>query len=91
MAAWNYSPWLAVPAVLSVILTAGYLLWTWQRVYLGTNPQTAAFPEVTPREAAVLVPFAVLAILLGVLPGLVLNWMEPSVGGWVENMAALKP
>src|SRR5947208_13068016 len=90
MAAWNFSPALAVPAVLSVVLTAGYLLWAWQRVYFGTNPQTKAFPELSLREAAVLAPFAVLAILLGVWPGLVLNWVEPSLAGWVENMAALK-
>ena len=90
MAAWNYSPALAIPAVLSVVLTAGYLLWAWQRVYFGTNPATASFPELTPREAAVLVPFAVLAIVLGVWPSLLTNWMEPSVAGWIENMAALK-
>ena len=40
LSAWNYSPGLAVPAILTTILTAGYLLWTWQRVYLGTNPAT---------------------------------------------------
>ena len=39
-----------------------------------------------------LLPFAVLAIALGVLPGMLLfNWMDPSVSGWVENMAVLKP
>jgi NADH-quinone oxidoreductase subunit M len=92
VAAWNFSPALAIPAVLSVILTAGYLLWTWQRVYLGTNPDTKSFPDLTPREAACLLPFAVLAIALGVLPGMLLfNWMDPSVSGWVENMAPLKP
>jgi NADH-quinone oxidoreductase subunit M len=92
IAAWNFSPALAIPAVLSVILTAGYLLWTWQRVYLGTNPDTKNFPELTPREAMCLLPFAVLAIALGVLPGLLLfNWMDPSVSGWVENLAPLKP
>ncbi|HJZ55872.1 MAG TPA: NADH-quinone oxidoreductase subunit M [Gemmataceae bacterium] len=91
VAAWNFSPALAIPAILSVILTAAYLLWAWQRVYFGTNPATKAFPELTPREAGVLVPFAVLAILLGVWPSLVLNWVEPSIAGWVENMAALKP
>ena len=92
LAAWNFSPALAITAVLSVILTAGYLLWTWQRVYLGTNPETQKFPELTPREAVVLLPFALLAIALGVLPGLLLfNWMDPSVSGWIENMAALKP
>ncbi|MDB5306154.1 MAG: ndhD1 [Gemmataceae bacterium] len=91
MAAWSYSPALAVPAVLSVILTAGYLLWAWQRVYFGTNPGTKTFPDLSPREAAVLIPFALLAIALGVWPNLVMSWMEPSVGGWVANMAALKP
>ena len=92
LAAWNFAPELAIPAVLSVILTAGYLLWTWQRVYLGTNPATKDFPELTPREAVCLLPFAVLAILLGVLPGMLLfNWMDPSVSGWIENMAPLKP
>ena len=29
--------------------------------------------------------------LLGVWPALLLNWVDPSVGGWVENLAALKP
>ena len=76
----------------SVILTAAYLLWTWQRVYLGTNPATKDYPELTPREAVCLVPFALFAIALGVLPGVLLfNWMDPSVAGWVENMAPLKP
>jgi NADH-quinone oxidoreductase subunit M len=92
ISAWNYAPELAIPAVLSVILTASYLLWTWQRVYLGTNQATQSFPELTPREAVCLLPFAVLAVLLGVMPSIMLfNWMDPSVSGWIENMAPLKP
>jgi NADH-quinone oxidoreductase subunit M len=92
VAAWNFSPALAVPAVLSVVLTAAYLLWTWQRVYLGTNAETKSFPDLTPREAVCLLPFVVLAIALGVLPGMLLfNWVDPAVSGWVENLAPLKP
>lgn len=91
MAAWNFAPNLAIPAVLSVILTAAYLLWAWQRVYFGTNPATAGFPDLSPREASVLVTFALFAILLGVWPSLLTNWMEPSVAGWIENMSVLKP
>ncbi len=91
VAAWNFSPALAVPAILSVILTAGYLLWTWQRVYLGTNEQTQAYPDLSPREAAVLFPFVVLAIVLGIFPqAILLNWIDPSVAGWVANLAVLK-
>jgi NADH-quinone oxidoreductase subunit M len=91
MAAWSFSPALAIPAVLSVILTAAYLLWTWQRVFLGTNPATQSFPDVSPREAACLLPFVVLAFLLGILPQtLIFNWVDPAVSGWVANLAVLK-
>ncbi len=90
-AAWYFSPALAVPAILATILTAGYLLWTWQRVFLGTNPATRGYPEVSVREFVVLLPFVLLSIALGVLPGvLVFQWMEPSVQGWVDVMSRLK-
>jgi NADH-quinone oxidoreductase subunit M len=90
-ATWDYSFVLAIPAVLSVVLTAGYLLWTWKRVYLGTNQSTGSFPDLSPREAACLIPFVVLAFLLGVIPQTVIfNWVEPSIKGWIANMSALK-
>jgi len=89
---WNYHPGLAIPAILATVVTAGYLLWTWQRVYLGVNPATASYPDVTAREAVVLGSFCLLAIALGVLPQtLVLSWMEPSVTAQVEALARLKP
>lgn len=90
MAAWHFSPVLASCAILSVILTAAYLLWTWQRVFLGTNPATAGYPDLSIREACVLIPFAAAAILLGVWPSLLLKWMDPSIAGWVSNLAVLK-
>jgi NADH-quinone oxidoreductase subunit M len=88
---WNFHPGLAIPAILATVLTAGYLLWTWQRVFLGVNPATADYPELSAREAVVLIVFCLLAIALGVLPQtLVLSWMEPSVTGQVEALARLK-
>lgn len=89
---WNFHPGLAVPAILATVFTAGYLLWTWQRVYLGVNPATSAYPDLTAREAVVLASFCFLAIALGVMPQtLVLSWMEPSVTGQVEALARLRP
>jgi NADH-quinone oxidoreductase subunit M len=90
LAAWNYSPALAVPAILSTVLTAAYLLRAWQKVYLGTNPATAGFPDVSVREFVVLLPFVLLAVALGVLPWLVTAWVEPSVAGWVNELARLR-
>ena len=91
LAAWNYCWFLGTMSILATILTAGYLLWAWQRVFLGVNPLTAKYPDISAREAAVLIPLAILAILLGVLPGLtVFQWTEPAVTGWIDNLAKLK-
>jgi NADH-quinone oxidoreductase subunit M len=60
---------LAVIACLGVVLTAGYMLWTIQRVFLGPErPEYKSFPEVDEREVVVLTPLTVMAILLGILP-----------------------
>jgi len=60
---------LAVIACLGVILTAGYMLWTIQRVFFGPEkPEYRGFAEVDEREVVVLTPLTIMAILLGVLP-----------------------
>ncbi|CAN5351385.1 NADH-quinone oxidoreductase subunit M [soil metagenome] len=62
---------LAVIACFGVILTAGYMLWTMQRVFFGPEkPEFKTFPEVDGREVLVLTPLTIMAILLGVLPTL---------------------
>ena len=42
LGAWSYSKVLAIVAASVVILTAGYILWTIQRVYLGPRVQGPA-------------------------------------------------
>jgi NADH-quinone oxidoreductase subunit M len=92
LGAWKFCWGLAVCAILATVLTAAYLLWAWQRVYLGMNPATAAFPDVSAREVTVLLPFVLLSIALGVFPSfLVYQWAEPSVAGWVSQLAPLSP
>lgn len=59
----------AVIACFGVILTAGYMLWTIQRVFFGAEkPEYKSFPEVDGREVAVLTPLTLMCILLGILP-----------------------
>jgi NADH-quinone oxidoreductase subunit M len=89
---WNYSKLFAVLAAATVVLTAAYILWTVQRVYLGKNNDPhhhGPLPEITLRELICAVPLVVLAVLLGVWPSLVLDWMEPSVTGLVQNLAGI--
>jgi NADH-quinone oxidoreductase subunit M len=60
---------MAVLAATGVILTAGYILWMVQRVYLGPQREEyKGFKEANGREIAILVPLGVLAIALGILP-----------------------
>jgi NADH-quinone oxidoreductase subunit M len=92
MAAWAFSPPLAVAAILATVLTAAYLLRAWQRAYLGVNGTTRSYPDVSPREFAILVPFVLLSIVLGLFPSvIVLSWVEPSLAGWIDDLAPLRP
>jgi NADH-quinone oxidoreductase subunit M len=60
---------LAVISCFGVILTAGYMLWTVQRVFFGPEKsEYKGFPEVDSREITVLTPLTIMAILLGILP-----------------------
>jgi NADH-quinone oxidoreductase subunit M len=64
---WAYTA--AICAAFGVVLTAGYILWVVQRVYLGSvREEYKGFPEATGREMLILAPLGALCILLGVLP-----------------------
>ena len=80
-------PWLTVIAVSSVVLTAGYMLWTLQRVYLGKSLEKYKdLPDISTREAISLLPLAVIVIILGVWPKPVLNLMMTSLNGVNESL-----
>jgi NADH-quinone oxidoreductase subunit M len=87
MAAFSYNRVLAVLAAAAVILTAGYILWTLQRVFLGKNETYKDLPDLTPREWTIAVPLVVLTIVLGILPQqAILSWMSPSVDHVVKQV-----
>ena len=79
---------MAVIAATGVILTAGYILWLIQRVYLGkAREEYAGFPEASAREMFVLAPFGLLAIALGVLPKQTLfNFMNGTLARMLEHI-----
>jgi NADH-quinone oxidoreductase subunit M len=88
LSAFNYSKPLAVLAAAAVILTAGYILWTLQRVFLGRSEQYRGLPDLNLREWIISVPLVVLTVGLGVAPqSLLLSWMSPSVEHMVKSVA----
>ncbi len=90
LSVWNYSYALAVISAFVVILTAGYILWTLQRVYLGPEykgPHGDHLTPITPRELAIAIPLVTLAIALGVFPRPVFTYMGESIRKEVRELA----
>ena len=91
ISAFNFSPLLAILAAAAVILTAGYILWTVQRVFLGRSEAWKGLPDMNLREILIAVPLVVLTIAMGVFPQpLILSWMSPSVDQVVQQVTTAK-
>jgi NADH-quinone oxidoreductase subunit M len=90
LSVWNYSKALAVVSAAVVILTAAYILWTLQRVYLGPEykgPHGDHIHPMTIREKLIAAPLLALAILFGVYPQALLRYMTPTIDQQVQNLA----
>jgi len=93
LSTWNYNPLYAILAASGVILTAGYILWAIQRVYLGAEykgPHPEAITPITDREFGIAAVLLVLCIVLGVYPELVFSQMRESINQLVINLSTAK-
>jgi len=87
--AWSYSKALAIVAASGVILTAGYILWTLQRVYLGAEYKGPHGEDITPsngRENTVAIVLLITAVVLGCFPFLIFDVMDQSIENLVDSM-----
>ncbi len=72
--------WIVYAAIPGIVLTAAYILWTVQRVYMGKlDARYAEFPDADRREWLSLAPLGALCILFGVFPSLILKVMDGSL------------
>ena len=89
LSVWRFSMVLAVISAAVVILTAGYILWTIQRVYLGPEykgPHPEALRPMTRREIAIAAPLLVMAVALGVFPNSLLQYTDATIKGFVDHL-----
>jgi NADH-quinone oxidoreductase subunit M len=86
------SRWLAVTSVLGLILAAAYYLWTLQRMYFGPFyyrfSDGAELKDLTGRESGLLIPLAIMTLLLGIFPGILLDVVSGSINAFVQLVAA---
>ena len=90
LSVFRYDIFLAILSAFAVILTAGYILWTIQRVYLGAEykgPHPEALSEMNWRETLVIAPLTVFAIWFGVYPQALFKYMQPSIDHEVQQLA----
>lgn len=93
LSVWKFSPFLAVLSAAVVVLTAGYILWAIQRVYLGAEYKGPHEDHLTPsnlRENAIGITLLVLAVVFGVFPYQVwggLKYMDKTITQQTSDLA----
>jgi NADH-quinone oxidoreductase subunit M len=72
-------------STLGILLGAGYMLWTLQRVYLGPlNEKWASLTDLDKREYLMFIPLTVVVIFFGIYPSAMLDIMNSSVNSLVK-------
>jgi NADH-quinone oxidoreductase subunit M len=79
-------PW-AIAGAVGVIFAAVYMLWAFQRVFMGKpSALTLRMPDVSLREVIVVAPLLALSLFLGLYPKAALDRIEPSVKRTIVNV-----
>jgi NADH-quinone oxidoreductase subunit M len=78
---------IAIISTLGILLGAAYMLWTLQRVYLGTlKEKWSGLKDMDGREYLMFIPLTLIIIFLGVYPSAMLDIMNSSVNTMVKFM-----
>lgn len=84
---FGLAPWAAAIACVGLLVTAIFLLTFWQRVFHGPQrADVAVFPDLSPLEIATLLPGIALMFALGVMPQLLVRFINPLVTAWAGSL-----
>jgi NADH-quinone oxidoreductase subunit M len=76
---------ITIISVMGIVLTAGYLLWTLQRMFLGPmNEKYKDLPEIGLREIITLAPLGIIVLILGIYPMPLLDMISASMANLIE-------
>jgi NADH-quinone oxidoreductase subunit M len=85
--------WMPVVATVGLLLGAAYYLWTIQRMFFGPFAVRANFAELndlTTREYAMLLPLAIMALLFGILPQILLDYINPFAESFTRHVVFVR-
>jgi NADH-quinone oxidoreductase subunit M len=80
---------LVLISCIGVVMTAAYILWALQRVFLGPlNEKYRGYPDISAREIFSQAPLLFLCVVLGVAPWFLTDWMRTTVATLVQTLSA---
>lgn len=87
--------WMALVATLGLLLSAGYYLWTLQRMFFGKfsthmSIDSASLTDLTVSEKTLLYTLSGLIILFGLFPAVLLDKIGPSMEAWTSFFMNMK-
>lgn len=84
-------PTLTIISCVGVLMTAAFLLYAIQRVFLGPlNPKYSLLADISGREIFCQAPFAALCVLFGVAPAIIINILSPAVTSYLALFPGMK-
>jgi NADH-quinone oxidoreductase subunit M len=83
-------PVLTIIAAFGVILAAIYMLWAYQRVFTGVpeKEENKVLSDLSLREVALLAPIAILVLVIGLYPKVLLDKIAPSTDAVLNQIVA---
>jgi NADH-quinone oxidoreductase subunit M len=90
MGTYQTNPLFAFCAALGILACAGYLLWLFQRAFLGkiTHPENKVLKDLDVREIMTLAPLVVFMFWIGLYPTPFVKIIQPSVEHIVKQVKA---
>ena len=87
MGLWNYQPWIALVAAISIVITASYIIRVIGRVFFGPMPEEfiGHISDVTVLDKVALIVLCIFLVGIGVFPSI----MTPLVESGVQNVLRL--
>lgn len=85
--------WMVIVALFGLVLTAGYYLWTLQRMFFGKywvkdpSQWDSLLIRLTPREWGLMIVLTVFMLVLGVFPSLITDVVNPSIEHLINVVA----
>ena len=92
----NLNLWIGLLAVIGIIISAAYFLWTVQRMFFGKffvreQVWKQNMYDLTVREKVMFIPLAILVVLLGIFPRLILDFSNETIEFFSLHLSKFQP